>query len=311
MPLNNGADRNLRWFIEDVWGRFDSDHTRQGAPLFPLGRNPGARVWIGEVDTLTVVWNFRPVWRWTSVIVAGGHRVGIAAQFSKSLHKEINAHAAWFPVTNSFELGDYGLVSDGVFQRIGNIAEFSVEFTSKASKPASIDFKSEDAKLVSVVADAEVNALPDAPIDARFRIELGKKGSYYARAADTTAIEMTNIREVAGGLARALGWRRKYRVVSSIITGHDCLIVTAQADHATYELSGQASALKNLNVGAMRAGVSITNDTNVGFTVAGETGVVGLRLFKLRWFGDQVQLLGPEGKADYEVDTADELEDDV
>ncbi|WP_230211150.1 site-specific integrase [Streptomyces kaniharaensis] len=35
VPLINGADRTLRWFIEDVWGQFDDDHTRLGAPLFP------------------------------------------------------------------------------------------------------------------------------------------------------------------------------------------------------------------------------------------------------------------------------------
>jgi hypothetical protein len=38
VPLINGADRTLRWFIEDVWGQFDLDHTRPGAPLFPSER---------------------------------------------------------------------------------------------------------------------------------------------------------------------------------------------------------------------------------------------------------------------------------
>jgi site-specific recombinase XerD len=38
VPLINGADRNLRWFIADVWGHFDADHTRLGAPLFPSER---------------------------------------------------------------------------------------------------------------------------------------------------------------------------------------------------------------------------------------------------------------------------------
>ena len=38
VPLINGADRNLRWFIEDVWGQFDADHARPGAPLFPSER---------------------------------------------------------------------------------------------------------------------------------------------------------------------------------------------------------------------------------------------------------------------------------
>ena len=41
VPLINGADRNLRWFIEDVWGQFDADHARPGAPLFPSERKCG------------------------------------------------------------------------------------------------------------------------------------------------------------------------------------------------------------------------------------------------------------------------------
>ncbi|NIY62137.1 tyrosine-type recombinase/integrase [Streptomyces malaysiensis] len=38
VPLINGAGRTLGWFIEDVWGQFDDDHTRPGAPLFPSER---------------------------------------------------------------------------------------------------------------------------------------------------------------------------------------------------------------------------------------------------------------------------------
>lgn len=38
VPLINGADVLLRWYIEDVWGQFGTDHTRPGAPLFPSER---------------------------------------------------------------------------------------------------------------------------------------------------------------------------------------------------------------------------------------------------------------------------------
>ena len=48
VPLINGADRALAWFIQDVWGQFDADHSLPGAPLFPSERRrldgPGARV---------------------------------------------------------------------------------------------------------------------------------------------------------------------------------------------------------------------------------------------------------------------------
>ena len=38
VPLINDADKNLRWFIEDVRGQFDTGHARPGAPLFPSER---------------------------------------------------------------------------------------------------------------------------------------------------------------------------------------------------------------------------------------------------------------------------------
>ncbi len=38
VPLIGDSARVLRWFIEDVWGQFDADHERHGAPLFPSER---------------------------------------------------------------------------------------------------------------------------------------------------------------------------------------------------------------------------------------------------------------------------------
>ena len=38
VPLIGGADGLLRWFVQDVWGQFDTDHTRPGAPLLPSER---------------------------------------------------------------------------------------------------------------------------------------------------------------------------------------------------------------------------------------------------------------------------------
>ncbi len=34
VPLIGGADRLLRWYVQDVWGHLDDDHARPGAPLF-------------------------------------------------------------------------------------------------------------------------------------------------------------------------------------------------------------------------------------------------------------------------------------
>jgi hypothetical protein len=238
--------------------------------------------------------------------------MGLAAQFSKHLHKEVGAHAAWLPVANSFELGDYGLVSDGVFNRMGNVREFGVQVTGDETDSVKLDFKSEGTRLMSLVGEAEVNALPDSPIEAALKIEFSDKDSYYAKAARASVQEIPNLRQVAEQLAKADGWRRKFRVVRATITGHDCVIVTSKAAKASFVLKGNADALKQLSAGAVGAGVEVASEKDVGLSIVGDSGVVGLRLFKLKWWGgDQAKLLGPNGEVEVEDDDGDELEDDV
>lgn len=240
--------------------------------------------------------------------------MGIAAQFSKRLHSELDAHAAWFPVANSFELGDYGMISDGVFNRLGNVREFDVEVTPRKSGSSSLNFASEGTRVVRLVGDAEVNALPDSPIDARLRIEFGGSSSFLAKAGKLTETSIPNVGQVAGKLASAPGFRRGYRVVWTTFTGHDCAVITSRSSNAALELSGKADALKLFDLGTIGAGVTVSSERDVGFSSLGRTGVIGLRLFKLKLLRDAPKFLGPEGAdPEAEVEQADpaELADDV
>jgi len=237
--------------------------------------------------------------------------MGIAAQFSKHLHREIDAHAAWLPIANNFAIGDYGLVSDGVFNRMGNISEFGVNATGTGTNTVQFDFKSEGTNVVSLVGDAQVSALPAEPIDAKLKVEFSKKDAYLAKAAKASVTEIPNLAQVAAQLAKAKGWKRKYRVVWTTVTAEDALIVTSRAANASFELSGKADVLKQFGLGGASAGVSIASENDVGLSIVGETGVVGLKLFKLKLWGDEAKMLGPGDEAEIEEDEGDELEDDV
>ena len=73
-----------------------------------------------------------------------------AALFNSILHAELNAYAAWLPVTNTFKLGNYGLISNGVFTPIGNITEFGIVFAEEQGPPATLDLTSVTLAGVSV-----------------------------------------------------------------------------------------------------------------------------------------------------------------
>jgi hypothetical protein len=237
--------------------------------------------------------------------------MGIAAVFNRTLHDELDAYAAWFPVANTFDLGDYGLISDGVFTKMGNIAEFGVEFTDADGRPASLDFTSSGTTVVRLMGGAEVDAFEDTPIEAKLSFSFSDESSILAKATEIELREMQNVNQVALRLAKTRGWERKFRVVSGTYTGKGCAVVTTRAAKAQLELSAQANALKLFELGKVEAGVTVSREHEVGFKSLGKSGVIGLRLFKLKLFGDGPKLLGPNDEVDIDDGVAAELEDDV
>ena len=53
--------------------------------------------------------------------------MGTAQVFNQIIKDQLHVNAAWLPITNVFRLGDYGVVSDGIFTSIGNVGrDFSL-----------------------------------------------------------------------------------------------------------------------------------------------------------------------------------------
>jgi len=60
---------------------------------------------------------------------------GIARTYAKILHEQLSCRAAWPPITNRFALGDYGLISYGVFVALGNITREFVSRSRQVPRP--------------------------------------------------------------------------------------------------------------------------------------------------------------------------------
>jgi len=238
--------------------------------------------------------------------------MGTARNFDRVLYDELQIHAAWYPVSNTFRLGDYGVVSDGIFVKLGNIDEYAVGFADETGNPTSLRFKSEGSKVRKLVGGAEVNAFPDSDIEAKLVIEFTRADSFYVNA-DLNVTSMAAINQVAGDLRQAAGWTKKFRVVWSVYTGENCTIVSTRQGDSSVEIAGTASALQLLEVGKAEAGLELSSKSDVGLDIVGSTGVVGLRLFKLRLFGDGVKILAADDARAGEVDLDDQpdLDDDV
>lgn len=240
--------------------------------------------------------------------------MGVADKLNARLHAELKAYVAWFPVTNRITVGDYGLIAHGVFQPMGNIAEFGVVIPPPIDSPAaSINFSSDGTSVTRAVAGASVNAFPDEPIDAKLSVEFSDAESYLVKAATATTQEIGNVAAVASHLASAKGWRRSYKVVWGTLTGQSCTIVTSRKGGAKLDVSGKANVLRQLDLGGASADFSVSGERDVGYSSLGQIGVLGLRLFKLRRIGSGPDFMGGDAISEdaLEADLGAELEDDV
>lgn len=236
--------------------------------------------------------------------------MGLASDFNKEVHKHITVHAAWLPVTNTFQVGDFGVISEGIFVRMGNVAtDFGVDFQTQAGGEADLNFQSQSVRLFRLVAGATVDALPDSDIEAKLRIEFGKDKSFFVKAK-LNINAMQSIFEVARRLAVHPQWNEgKFKVVGAAYTGQNCVILSSTANNAVIEIDGKADALKKIELGNVEAGLSFTSKSNLGLEILGQTGVVALRLFQVKKKEGLPQFLtrGLPGKDELDLITSDEM----
>ncbi|MFZ5780915.1 MAG: hypothetical protein ACOY4R_12020 [Pseudomonadota bacterium] len=241
--------------------------------------------------------------------------MGTASRFDGILKDELNIHAAWLPITNTFRVGDYGLVSDGVLVKAGNIKDdYGVSFQVAPGKASKLNFTSKGTSLVRSANGAEVQIFPDNSVDAKLTVAFSSSNSFLLKA-NLGSVEMQDLANVARKLANALGWKRKYRVVSAVYSAQDCAVISSKSGESSIELSGKADALKQFDLGAVAAGIEASRKHDIGLDLVGERGVIGLALFKLpALWGDEPKVLADHDvkvETSFDRDWPRELPDDV
>jgi hypothetical protein len=249
--------------------------------------------------------------------------MSLPKDYNKALHSQANFYAAWFPITTPFQIGDYGLIQNGVFQKIGELGTlqndgFNVKIRTATGEPTTFNFLSEGITSVKTVAGATVADLPQvADIEARLTYEFNKKNSFVVKAAEIKVERMENIREVADKLAemrRNDKWSHRYRVVSATYTGQNCLVLLSAEAGTTVAFEATASALKQLDLGNVELKPSVSFSSDRILHSIGKTGVLGLGLFKLGLIFSDLKLLAERPLTDeerkIEEDFGDDLDDD-
>ncbi|GGW37125.1 hypothetical protein [Arenibacter certesii] len=236
---------------------------------------------------------------------------GLAHSYEKAIKKELGAHAAWLPVTNTLSVGDFGYFEGGVFRSVGNLNKKYPDIVLDITPgPATkVNFTTEGTRITRVGADGKSTdsfaSLGDAEAALNYKFE--KENSLVIKAEKVTVDQLQNIDEVALALAGKSEWRKKYKVISAVYTGENCLIICAREAGSDFSIKASANILGQIEGGKAEGGLNTSSSTASTFNSIGESGVVGIRLFKLNWF-NKTKLLGDDQLTAEDITIEDTLD---
>jgi hypothetical protein len=205
--------------------------------------------------------------------------MGLAKDFNKIIESQLNIFAAWLPVTNTYQLGDYGIIADGIFEKMGNIKEFGIEIEQQTGNESKIDFTSASVRIINFAAGAQVDVIPEGAIDAKVTFKFEKEKSFLIKSPSINVSVLANVNVVGEKLKVHPNWQLRFKVVYQTYFAKKAVIMSTVDSGTEISFTGDVKALQNLNVGSVSVGYH--SSRKLGLDLKGKDGTIGLGLFQI------------------------------
>ncbi len=241
---------------------------------------------------------------------------GLAKSYEKAIRSEIGAHAAWFPVTNTLKVGDFGYFEGGVFRALGNLKDRYPDIVLKIAPgpPSKLNFTTAGTRVSRIVAGGTTtdSFATLGNVQAVLNYKFDKENSLVLKAEKVMVEQLQNIDDVGMALASKSNWRRKYKVVSATYSGENCLIICAREAGSDFTIKASANILGQIEGGKAEGGFETSSSKASTYESIGESGVLAIRLFKLNLFKKTQLVRGEQPSTNLKIeDTLDmNIEDD-
>lgn len=196
--------------------------------------------------------------------------------------------ANWQP-GSPLKLGDYGLITNNIFQRIGKIGDpdIGIEFKTRLDETGDqYEFSSSSETEFLFTAGGQVNT-PTANVKAGLEIRFGKSDSVYFNAAGCKVNSIENIKAVGDALI-ALDeqgkWKRDFAVVTNLIASGATTVVVSGGNNSSIVLEA-SGGVPQIDLADASLKLSLKSMRNVALkiiTTGGMTPLMALMQVKRR-----------------------------
>jgi len=201
----------------------------------------------------------------------------MAKTYTNDIHHEwVEVFAAW-PIGLEVELGDYGYLEDGIFQRMGNISDKGISGeTGENDNDAAIEYKSSDE--VSIVLRAKGSADASGLVQAKASLEMSFSGKHavFFKAAGGKWHTFKSPDEVGQqilSLYHAGDWKREFVVVTNLLKAGATTVLVSSGSSASISIEAKADKIEAIDLVDADVGLQIKSESNLGLKVIAEKGM--------------------------------------
>ncbi len=174
--------------------------------------------------------------------------MGITEVYTDAVHDHLPYYGNPDPGA-PLDPGDYGILNGDAFERIGNLRDIGVTFSTKTEKQRSHhDFSSEGVRKTTIEASASGNAGPIAKLKAALKLDFSRERGVFFNAADCVTEGISNTDALGKQLIKRYDegdWKKKYVVVTQVVrAGTTTVIISLKAGASvSLEATGDVQAI--------------------------------------------------------------------
>jgi hypothetical protein len=212
--------------------------------------------------------------------------MALGPEYCKQIKENLRLHAN-FPPNRPVALGDYGVVQDHVFERLGNLGQLGITFaTIPGTGQSTYQFKSKGNVDFALIAKGDVQPGGVPAVKAGLELKFSRENAVFFNAAGCTVLAIADLRAIESELLNLhdLGqWKTDFYVVTEFTSAARVTIIASADRDSEVKLEASSPAIEAIHLGDASLDLSVKRSRNTSLEIVTEGGLTPLiQLCRLR-----------------------------
>ncbi|MBC7924560.1 MAG: lipase family protein [Bryobacteraceae bacterium] len=205
--------------------------------------------------------------------------MALGPQYCKQLRRELRRHAN-FPPNRPVALGDYGVLRDEVFERLGNVRQLGITFEIiEGTAQTTFTFKSHGSVDFALIAKGDVQPGGIPAVRAGLEVKFSRAEAVFFNAAGCTVKAIDNVAAVGTALVQLLRegrWEADFHVVTELNLAAKTTAIASADRNSEIRLEAKSPALEAIQLGDASLDLQVKRSRNTALEIVTEGGNIPL-----------------------------------